>query len=93
MVALHSQTKKRYEENDAFGYHLDIFLFDTLRQQMTPFYFFKIPHAFDVLLSSLVLHFSGLLHPLLERLMTLIEQARNFEFAKLLHNMKNVTGP
>lgn len=60
---------------------------------MAPFYFFKVPHTFDVLLlSSLVLHLSGLLNLLLERLMTLVDQARNFDFANLLHRMKNVTG-
>ena len=60
---------------------------------MAPFYFFKVPHTFDVLLlSSLVLHFSGTLNLLLDRLMTLIDQARNFDFANLLHHMKNVTG-
>ena len=60
---------------------------------MASFYFFKVPHTIDVLLlSSLVLHFSGLLNLLLERLMTLIDQARNFDFANPLHHMKNVTG-
>ena len=60
---------------------------------MARFYFFKVPHTFDVLLlSSLAMHFSGLLNLLLERLMTLIDQARNFDFANLLHRMKNVTG-
>lgn len=60
---------------------------------MASFYFFKVPHTIDVLLlSSLVLHFSGLLNLLLERLMTLIDQARNLDFANPLHHMKNVTG-
>ena len=60
---------------------------------MAPFYFFNVPHTFDVLLlSSLVLHFSGLLNLLLERLMKLIDHARNFDLANLLHHMKNVTG-
>ena len=95
LVALHSLTNERCAENDVFwvlfGYS---FLFDTLRQLMASFYFFKFPHNFDgLLLSSVVLHFSGVLNLLLERLMTLIDQARNFDFANLLHNMKNVTGP
>ena len=74
LVALHSQTNERCAQNDAFEYHLDTFLFDTLRQLIAYFYFFKFPHTFDVLLlSSLVMHFSGLLNLLLERLMTLID--------------------
>ena len=32
--------KQTKEQNDAFEYHLDTFLFDTLRQLIASFYFF-----------------------------------------------------
>ena len=59
---------------------------------MASFCFFKFPHTFDILLlSSLILVFSELLKSVV-RLLTLIDQARNRDFAvNLLDNMKNAS--
>ena len=50
LVVLHSQTNERCARNDTFEYHLDTFLFDTLRQLIAYFRknVFCILASFDV---------------------------------------------